>query len=310
MNSAPRWRGRITRVARSVSRRGIPILATGAERLRNWASADRAWPIRNLVGLFDASRHEALGLAASAILLVGAAWLFFGVLEDVVSGDPLVLVDNAIYHALQAMRTAPGDAAMVAVTELGDTLVVVAITIVVFLWLAWKRALRTAAYWLVAIAGASSVNTAIKIALHRTRPGELLYSGSSAFSFPSGHSTSNMVLYGFLAFLVAREIRPAWRLSVVLGAAALIFLIAFSRLYLGAHWFSDVLGGMTFGSAWLALLGLFYLRGPAEPIEAGVLLALACAALILAGGFNIYHSHASDILRYAVKNEAPAAGAH
>ena len=309
MNSTPRWRRLITHVVRCVSRRGIPLLTAGVERLRIWANASHAWPIRRLLNLPSASRHEALALAASAILLIGAAWLFFGVLEDVVSGDPLVLVDAAIYHALQTLRTAPGDAAMVAVTELGDTVVVVAVTIVVFLWLAWKHAWRTAAYWLVAIAGASALNTAIKITLHRTRPNELLYSGSSAFSFPSGHSTTNVVLYGFLAFLVAREIRPAWRLSVVLGAAALIFLLAFSRLYLGAHWLSDVLGGLAFGSAWLALLGLLYLRRPAERIGADALLALGCAALLLAGGFNIYHNHASDIERYAVKNAAPAAGA-
>ena len=295
----------ITHVARSVSRRGIPLLAAGAESLRIWAGANHAWPIRRLISLLDASRHEAGALAASAILLIGAAWLFFGVLEDVVSGDPLVLLDDAIYHALQALRTAPGDAVMIAVTELGDTVVVVAVTLIVFLWLAWKRAWRTAAYWLVAIAGASALNTMIKLGLHRARPNELLYSGSSAFSFPSGHSTTNLVLYGFLAFLVAREIRPTWRLSVVLGAAILVFLIAFSRLYLGAHWLSDVLGGLAFGSAWLALLGLFYLRRRPERVEAEALLALGCAALIIAGGFK----HASDIERYAVKNAAPAAGA-
>ena len=56
---------------------------------------------------------------------------------------------------------------------------------------------------LVAIAGASALNIVIKVALYRTRPGELLYSGWSAFSFPSGHSTINVVLYGFLAFLIA-----------------------------------------------------------------------------------------------------------
>jgi undecaprenyl-diphosphatase len=198
---------------------------------------------------------------------------------------------------------------MIAITELSDTKVVVAVMIVVLLWLLWKRAWRTAAYWLVAIDGASALNTVIKVALHRARPGELLYSGWSAFSFPSGHSTVNVVLYGFLAFLIAREIRPVWRLAVALGAATLIFLIAFSRLYLGAHWFSDVLGGLAFGSAWLALLSLFYLRRQAERIGSEGLLALGCAALILAGGFNIYRSHATDSSRYIVKVETPTMAA-
>jgi undecaprenyl-diphosphatase len=236
------------------------------------------------------------------VLLGGAAWLFFGVLEDVINGDPLVLADGAIYNALQEVRTPAGDAIMVGITELGDTRVVVAVTAVVFLWLLWKRARRTAVFWLVAVAGASALNTVIKVTLHRARPDELLYSGWSAFSFPSGHSTTNMVLYGFLAFLIARELRPALQLPVALGAAALIFLIAFSRLYLGAHWFSDVVGGAAFGSAWLILLGLFYLRPPVERVGSAALLVAACGALLFAGGLNIYRSHATDVGRYAAKS--------
>lgn len=67
----------------------------------------------------------------SAVLLVGAAWLFFCILEDVVTGDPLLLADSAIYDVIQELRTAPSDAVMIAITELGDTTVVAAVTLVV-----------------------------------------------------------------------------------------------------------------------------------------------------------------------------------
>ncbi|TPG78571.1 phosphatase PAP2 family protein [Pseudomonas arsenicoxydans] len=287
-------------------RRGVPYFIDALMRLRYWAGTHNTWLSRGVTHLLDPSRPEARALALSAVLLVGAAWLFFGILEDIVTGDPLLLADSAIYHLLQDLRTAPGDAVMIAITELGDTTVVVAVTMVVLLWLLWKRAWRTATYWLAAIAGASVLNTVIKFALHRARPGELLYSGWSAFSFPSGHSTVNLVLYGFLAFLIARESRPAWRLVVTLGAATLIFLIAFSRLYLGAHWFSDVLGGMAFGSAWLALLSLSYLRREAGRIGSMGLLAAGCLALMLVGGLNVYRSHATDSDRYAIKTGAPS----
>ncbi|WP_256667449.1 bifunctional DedA family/phosphatase PAP2 family protein [Pseudomonas sp. ANT_J28] len=299
----------VLHIVRWTLRRGIPYLIVGIQRLRSWAGTHDTWLSRSLTHLLDPSRPEARALALPTVLLVGAAWLFFGILEDVVTGDPLLLADSAIYHTLQDLRTAPGDAAMIAITELGDTTVVMTVMIVVVLWLMWKRAWRTAAYWLVAIAGASALNTVIKVALHRARPGELLYSGWSAFSFPSGHSTVNVVLYGFLAFLIAREIRPAWRLAVALGAATLIFLIAFSRLYLGAHWLSDVLGGLAFGSAWLALLGLSYLGRQAGRIEPMGLLAAGCSALILAGGLNIYRSHATDTERYAVIVQTPTMAA-
>ncbi len=95
------------------------------------------------------------------------------------------------------------------------------------------------------------------------------------------------------------------RIPVALGAATLIFLIAFSRLYLGAHWLSDMVGGSAFGSAWLALLGLSYIRRQSGRIGSGSLLAVGCVALVLAGGFNIYRSHATDSERYAVKSVVP-----
>jgi undecaprenyl-diphosphatase len=293
-------------IVRWTMRRGVPYFIDALERLRYWAGTHDTGLSRSLTHVLDPSRPEARTLALSAALLVGAAWLFFGILEDVVTGDPLLLADSAIYHMLQELRTAPGDAVMIAITELGDTTVVAAVTLVVLLWLMWKRAWRTAAYWLIAIAGASALNSAIKVALHRARPGELLSSGWSAFSFPSGHSTVNVVLYGFLAFLIARDLHPAWRLMVALGAALLIFLIASSRLYLGAHWFSDVIGGLAFGSAWLALLGMSYLRRQVGRVGPKGLLAAGCSALILVGGLNIYRSHATDIDRYAVKATTPS----
>lgn len=88
------------------------------------------------------------------------------------------------------------------------------------------------------------------------------------------------MLHGFLAFLIARETRPTLRIPVALVAATLIFLIAFSRLYLGAHWLSDVVGAWAFGSAWLALLGLSYIRRQSERIDPGSLLAVGCVALV------------------------------
>lgn len=296
-------------IIRWTLRRGLPLLIVGMGRLQAWAIANDTWLGRNLSKALDLSRHEVWALALPMILLIAAAWLFFGILEDVVNGDPLVLADGAIYHALQNLRTGPGDAVMIAITEIGDTEVVVAITIIVFLRLIWGRAWRAAIYWIVAIAGASALNTAIKLVLHRARPVESLYSGWSAFSFPSGHSTVNMVLYGFLAFLIARTVRPMWRIPLASGAAILIFLIAFSRIYLGAHWFSDVLGGLAFGSAWLVLLGLSYLRRQDMRAEPRGLLVIGCAVLVLAGAFNIYRSHTTDTKRYAVKSLIPTVAA-
>ena len=100
----------VRHVVRWTLRRGIPFLVIEVERLRNRAGTRNTWLSRSLASLLDPSQHEARALALLVVLLISAAWLFFGVLEDVVSGDPLVLADAAIYHALQGLRTAPGDA--------------------------------------------------------------------------------------------------------------------------------------------------------------------------------------------------------
>src|SRR5262249_14662530 len=135
------------------------------------------------------------------------------------------------------------------------------------------------------------------------RPVEDLYSGWGAFSFPSGHTTVNAVMYGFLAFLVARETRPAWRVPLIVGAAALVALIAFSRLYLGAHWLSDVAGGLTFGTAWIPLLAVAYLHHRPQSIRPHGLLVVASIALVVAGASNIYARSGTDMERYAVREQ-------
>lgn len=280
---------------------GYPIIERGIEQARTWAASQDSRLASTVVALLDPARSQARVLSFLGLLLAGAAWLFLGILEDVVSGDPLVTADQSIYRALQDLRSPPADAVMIAITELGDTMVVIGVTAAVVLFLAWRQAWRVAAYWLAAVAGASALNTVIKLTLHRARPGDLLYSGASAFSFPSGHSTTNMALYGFLGFLVAREVRPALRPSVGIAATGFILLIAVSRLYLGAHWFSDVVAGLAFGTVWLAALIISYLRGTVRNVGGGALLAVALMALGIGGGFNIYQHHASDTYRYAVQ---------
>src|SRR5258708_13762253 len=93
----------------------------GLERLRAWASTRDTWLSRRLRILLDPSRHDAKALAGLAVVLIGATWLFLGVLEDVVSGDPLVRTDAAIYRILQHWRTPIADPLMIAISKSGDT---------------------------------------------------------------------------------------------------------------------------------------------------------------------------------------------
>src|SRR5260221_5297636 len=274
--------------ARYVLRRALPRLTHMLEVLRNLARSRDTWLNRQILSVLDPTRNEVRGLALAGIVLIGAAWLFLGVLEDVVTDDPLIRADRAVYAMLQGMRSIAGDAIMTAITELGDRSVVYSIVVAVTIWLVFKRAWRSAGYLIIAVAGASLFNSGIKLILSRARPLLDLYQGLSAFSFPSGHTTVNAVLYGFLCVLILRGSRPAWRIPVAIITASLVTLIAFSRLYLGAHWFSDVVGGLAFGSMWIALLGTGYHFHRPDRISSRGLAITVATALLIADDVNFY----------------------
>jgi undecaprenyl-diphosphatase len=286
-----------------LARNGVPHLLAAHRSLLVWSGLRDTWFRRQVRSLVDPAQNETRGLALAAIVLIAAIWLFLGVLEDVVSEDPLVRADSALYALLQGLRSPFGDVILIAVTELGDNLVVISVAIAVLIWFVLQRAWWTAAYWISAVALASAFNSLIRMALSRVRPMEDLYVGMSQFSFPSGHATVNFVMYGFLAFLVARELRPAWSMAVVAFLSSLVALIAVSRLYLGAHWLSDVVGGLAFGAAWIVVLGTAYHYHRRETIRATGLLVVAAVTLALAGTANIYWKHAPDTARYAARKE-------
>lgn len=283
-------------------RYGVPRLAAGQQKLWQWTQTREGWIAEVIKPLIDPSRSETRVLTLWAIVIIAAAWLFLGILEDVVTGDTLVTVDAAIYAMLQQLRTSVGDRLLIGVTELGDTVVVLCVAISVFLALLWQRAWRTAAYWIAAIGFAGALNTGIKLAIHRARPGEMAYTGVSEFSFPSGHTTVNAVMYGFLAFIIARQYRAIVQIPVFAVALSFIVLIAFSRIYLGAHWFSDVSASLTFAAMWLIVMGLAYHYHVGE-INVRPLAFVAIAALIVAGSINVYWRYPTDVVRYSIQRE-------
>ena len=130
-------------------------------------------------------------------------------------------------------------------------------------FLLWRQRIEAFCLLLSSIGG-WLINNALKLAIARPRPvGDLIevYVEHETLSFPSGHVVSYVALYGFLFYLVyvlacCSALRSV--LLVVLGA--LVSLVGLSRVYLGAHWASDVIGGYLFGAVWLTLVILFYWR--------------------------------------------------
>ena len=196
--------------------------------------------------------HLTLGLALAA----GCLWLFGGLAEDVVTGDPLVRYDKAIDVYLHSAATPPLTTFFLVVTAFSSIEAVALIGVLVAAFFAWRRRWLHLATWIAAVAGGAVLNHLLKGLFARPRPffeHPLLI--ETSYSFPSGHAMESLVVYGMLAYFAVLALE-SWRgrTAVVFGAALLVLLIGFSRMYLGVHYFSDVVAGYAAGGVWLSAL--------------------------------------------------------
>ncbi len=196
-----------------------------------------------------------LHLTIGVLILIGMAWLFGAIAEDVVTDDQLTIIDQRIAASLHAHATPALTKAMLFISSFGapSTIIGIALAVGLFLW--WQRRRYRLLALVLAVPCGMLLNVLIKYAVHRHRPiFDNPFLKLTSYSFPSGHAMGATVLYGVLAaFAVWTVTAWRWRLLAAFVAGLLIALVCFSRIYLGVHYLSDVLGGVTEGVAWLAL---------------------------------------------------------
>ncbi|HEY3133883.1 MAG TPA: bifunctional DedA family/phosphatase PAP2 family protein, partial [Gemmatimonadaceae bacterium] len=202
------------------------------------------------------ARGEYLGLHLTIGLLISVAglWLFGGVTEDVLHHDPLTAFDIAVLRLLRGHATSLGDKIFSAVSVLASPLAMAVVGGVVAVFLAIKRQWILLSGWVAAFAGAEVLTTVLKNVIRRPRPiGADQFLHGESFSFPSGHALGSLIGYGMLAYLLVLLVdRRRQQLLIVAAAGTLIVAIGFSRLYLGVHYFSDIIGGYAAGLLWLS----------------------------------------------------------
>ena len=276
--------------------RGFNLLYPRADRLvrrlLDWAAAH---PLsgRLVAAVVDPAHPEPLGLLFVAGLLVAALWGFVRLAGAVVAG-PLGW-DATLFQAVQNLRTPAADQLLIGVTQLTDGSAMALFALLVAGWLAWRRDWALLAHWVAAVAFAVIAPTLLKQLLAIPRPGAV--AGVEEYAFPSGHATRAAVLYGFLAVAAARGLTLPWRWLPYSLAGVAAVAVAFSRVYLGAHWPSDVIGGLALGFAWAALLGIAYSRH-APPPPAHVAGFVVAALLMVQLPWHLWRAD-YDAERYA-----------
>lgn len=235
--------------------------------------------------LLDPEQPDASSIVVTSLIVLASGALFFGVLEDVISGDPLVGVDLSVYHFLQSVRTPWSDTVLAGLATLGSVFTLTALVVTVVLWMLVERRWRTIGYWLAAVVFSQLLIFALQFAMHRAPPNELL---SDAYVFPSNHVAATVIVYGFLAFLLARRVGMLEGLLVTTVSTVVVFVVALAGLYFGRYWLSDAIGGAALAYIWVAIVALTaMLRHPEVPPSRGLMPLVVLVVMLVSVGVQL-----------------------
>lgn len=219
--------------------------------------------------------------------------IFVIILYSVDLGGALSHINQPLFHLAQSLRIYHLDPFFVSLSLIGKPALIALTAGVVALLLVVLRQWRAATHLLIATIITAALVYLIKSANFSPRPIGFKLSVLTS-SFPSGHTTLSVVIYGLIAFFSAQYFARN-RGMIYTCVGIIIALISLSRLYLGAHWFSDVLGGLFLGFTLLLLTIISYQRLPKQhsAMSCHRWTWVSCACLIVFGAwaYNIYYGY-------------------
>ncbi len=204
-----------------------------------------------LVSRFSLKQFTGFPLTALVILFIINILTFSEIAENVIDSETIVVIDQQVTYYLFAVRNDFFSKTLYMISYLGSRTGSIVVAALVSLILIWQRRFTYLfALWLVLTGAGLSVRYG-KLIFHRVRPADVGYYQEENFSFPSGHSTTAMALYALLTYFLMRNSKNSrQRVIFFTVGIIIILLVGFSRIYLGVHFLSDVLGGFVLGATW------------------------------------------------------------
>jgi len=242
-------------VASGPTKHSVPDRSSGgAQRLRPFNAARLGEPRFQL----------RVVLAALFAFFVGA---FAHVVEDYVDREELTRWDVEFSRWLHVHANDTLTSFFKVVTYAGNVAFLALFTVAIAAYFVRRARINEAVFVLVSALGIEMLNALLKLGFHRQRP-EFTYVHLDTYSFPSGHATGATAIYGVVVYLLVRDRQTPARVMAAVGFVALIALVGFSRLYLEAHYLSDVLAGCSLGAAWAcATLFVYESRGRFDAVS-------------------------------------------
>ena len=197
------------------------------------------------------AKYELITLVAN----LAGLFIFFKTVQDALSDHAFMAdLDVWINFFFSTHATAAWLTFMNIITNIFSPEMIAGVGVMATIYFLYKRYWRYAVITLTSVGGGFVLNGIMKALFVRARP-ETVFIIETGYSFPSGHAVAAAIFFTLVIYIFARKIQSiVWRELFVVGCVALALLVGFSRIYLGVHWFSDVVAGIGFGLFWTTLM--------------------------------------------------------
>ena len=211
---------------------------------------------RILAKRLSTDTYVGLHLTVSFVVLAGAIWISSTLLDAILNNAELVRWDVAAAAWMHSKTTPTGTALSRWISEIGSPTSMGVVAVIGGTVLLMRRRKTLLVAWVAAFAGGGALEKILKTVVHRTRPiFNTTPPNEQSLSFPSGHSMMCLIGVGMLVYvaIVPGQLKGPRRTVLIALAAMFVVLMGISRVYLGAHFPSDVVGGFAAGAGWVAI---------------------------------------------------------
>ena len=199
--------------------------------------------------------YLALHLVAGAFVIILVSWSFGAIASNAEGHHYLLAADHKIFSWFQEHSTRPLIHFAASVSRFGSATVLTIASFATSLFLLWRRSWHRLLMLLLAVGGGGALCVLLRI-FHWTLPlPENPFAALPSDTFPSWHAMGSILFYGLLAVFIGAGLKALrWRALTFFIACVVVLLIALTRIYLGAHYVTDVIGAIVAGLAWLVWL--------------------------------------------------------